>query len=99
MTAPRRDGPPVGTVTCLFSDIEGSTRLEIDVGTAAYRDILERHQALLRTALEVGLVAFYESRGWRVRRVRQHAYKDSPAFLDAILTKRLAVVEPLRETA
>jgi len=52
--------------------------------------------ALLRTAVEVGLVRFYESRGWRVRFVRQHAYPDSPAFLDAILTKRLVVVEPVR---
>jgi predicted ATPase/class 3 adenylate cyclase len=43
-------GPPIGTVTCLFSDIEGSTRLEIDLGTGPYRDILERHRALLRAA-------------------------------------------------
>lgn len=41
---------PTGIVTCLFSDIEGSTRLEQDVGTAAYRDILERHRVLLRSA-------------------------------------------------
>ncbi|MDH4142459.1 MAG: adenylate/guanylate cyclase domain-containing protein, partial [Chloroflexota bacterium] len=37
-------------MTCLFSDIEGSTRLEIDLGTGPYRDILERHRALLRAA-------------------------------------------------
>ncbi len=43
-------GPPTGTVTCLFSDIEGSTRLEIDLGTGRYRDILERHRVLLRAA-------------------------------------------------
>jgi predicted ATPase/class 3 adenylate cyclase len=43
-------GPPTGTVTCLFSDIEGSTRLELDLGTGPYRDILERHRTLLRTA-------------------------------------------------
>jgi ribosomal protein S18 acetylase RimI-like enzyme len=55
--------------------------------------------ALLRTAVEVGLVAYYEARGWRVRRVRQHAYPDSPVFLDALLTKRLVVVEPLRVAA
>lgn len=48
------ESPPadllVGTVTCLFSDIEGSTRLEIELGTGPYRDIRERHRALLRTA-------------------------------------------------
>jgi len=41
-------GPPTGTVTCLFTDIEGSTRLEIDLGTGPYRDIRERHRELLR---------------------------------------------------
>ena len=43
-------GPPIGTVTCLFSDIEGSTRLELDLGTGPYRDVLERHRVLLRAA-------------------------------------------------
>jgi predicted ATPase/class 3 adenylate cyclase len=44
-------GPvPVGTVTFLFSDIEGSTRLEEAVGTAAYAAIRERHRELLRAA-------------------------------------------------
>lgn len=42
--------PPTGTVTCLFTDIEGSTRLEIDLGTGPYRDIRERHRDLLRAA-------------------------------------------------
>jgi len=42
--------PPIGTVTCLFSDIEGSTRLELDLGTGPYRDVLERHRVLLRAA-------------------------------------------------
>ena len=42
--------PYVGVVTCLFSDIEGSTRLELDLGTGPYRDLLERHLVLLRAA-------------------------------------------------
>ena len=42
--------PPSGTVTCLFTDIEGSTRLEIELGTGPYRDIRERHRDILRTA-------------------------------------------------
>jgi predicted ATPase/class 3 adenylate cyclase len=41
---------PVGTVTFLFSDIEGSTRLEEALGTAAYAGIRERHRELLRSA-------------------------------------------------
>jgi class 3 adenylate cyclase len=43
-------GPPTGTVTCLFSDIEGSTRIELAIGTGPYRDLRERHRALLRDA-------------------------------------------------
>ena len=50
------------------------------------------NHALLRTSMELGLVPFYESRGYRVRHVRQHTYPDAPAFLDAVLTKRLAVL-------
>ena len=48
MTEPRP--VPTGTVTCLFSDIEGSTRLELDLGTAAYGTLRERHRDLLRRA-------------------------------------------------
>ena len=43
-------GPPTGTVTCLFSDIEGSTRIELALGTGPYRDVRERHRELLRAA-------------------------------------------------
>ena len=39
-----------GTVTFLFSDIEGSTRLEQRVGTARYGELRERHRAILREA-------------------------------------------------
>lgn len=48
--------------------------------------------ALLRTAVEVGLVPYYEARGYKVRRVRQYTYPEAPTFLDAVLTKRLAVI-------
>ena len=48
MTDPVR--VPTGTVTCLFSDIEGSTRLEVELGTATYGTIRERHREILRTA-------------------------------------------------
>jgi predicted ATPase/class 3 adenylate cyclase len=42
--------PPSGLVTCLFSDIEGSTRIELALGTGPYRDVRERHRVLLREA-------------------------------------------------
>jgi len=48
------EGPPgtPETLAFLFSDIEGSTRLEEAVGTAAYGAIRERHRELLRAAFE-----------------------------------------------
>jgi predicted ATPase/class 3 adenylate cyclase len=44
---------PQGTVTFLFTDIEGSTRLVQELGPR-YRDVLERHQAVLRDAFAAG---------------------------------------------
>jgi predicted ATPase/class 3 adenylate cyclase len=46
-------GLPTGpTVTFLFTDIEGSTRLERAVGSAAWATIVARHDGLLRSAIE-----------------------------------------------
>jgi class 3 adenylate cyclase len=50
------DAPPVrelpsGTVTLLFTDIEGSTRLLQEIG-AEYADELARHRSALRTAFQ-----------------------------------------------
>ncbi|MDR7522095.1 MAG: tetratricopeptide repeat protein [Armatimonadota bacterium] len=45
-------GLPTGTVSFLFTDIEGSTDLLQRVGDEAYRDILEQHHRLMRGAFE-----------------------------------------------
>ena len=45
-----REELPTGTVTFLFSDIEGSTRLLQRIG-AAYADVLEEHADIVRTAI------------------------------------------------
>lgn len=42
---------PSGTVTFLFTDVEGSTRLLHELGTAKFADALERHRALIRGAV------------------------------------------------
>ena len=42
--------PASATLTFVFSDIEGSTRLEQAIGTVAYGAIRERHRTLLREA-------------------------------------------------
>ncbi len=41
---------PAGTATFLFSDIEGSTRLEQELGTAGYVAVRERQREILRAA-------------------------------------------------
>ncbi len=52
--AGRPDGVSAGTLTFLFTDIEGSTRLEQALGTRAYGELRERHRALLREAFTAG---------------------------------------------
>jgi class 3 adenylate cyclase len=41
---------PSGTVTFLFTDIEGSTRLLTALGRDRYEEALAEHQRILRTA-------------------------------------------------
>jgi predicted ATPase/class 3 adenylate cyclase len=43
-------GLPTGTVTFLFTDVEGSTTLLQTLGDAAYAEVLAEHHALLRSA-------------------------------------------------
>jgi predicted ATPase/class 3 adenylate cyclase len=43
---------PSGTVTFLFSDIEGSTRLLRELGPTRYEQLLDAHRRLLRDAFE-----------------------------------------------
>src|SRR5512134_2348155 len=44
---------PTGTVTFLFTDIEGSTKLLHDLGGARYGEVLAEHQRILREAFAV----------------------------------------------
>ena len=46
------DALPTGTVTFLFTDIEGSTRLVQALGSAAWVPLLETHNTLVRSAIE-----------------------------------------------
>ena len=58
-----RDGAlPVGTVTFLFTDIEGSTRLLRQLGDR-YADVLESHHALVTTAVTDTGGVLFGSRG------------------------------------
>ncbi|MGI8424453.1 MAG: ATP-binding protein [Chloroflexota bacterium] len=53
---------PTGTVTFLFTDIEGSTRL-LNAHPEAYRRAVERHHDLLREAVEANGGAVFETIG------------------------------------
>ena len=45
-------GLPAGTLTFLFTDIEGSTKLQTELGTDRYQDVLETHTRILRDAFQ-----------------------------------------------
>ena len=45
-----RDDLPAGTVTFLFTDVEGSTRLLRELGAAGYAEALAEHRRLIREA-------------------------------------------------
>ena len=45
-------GLPTGTVTFLFTDIEGSTQLLQRLGDRRYAEVLEEHRRLLRAAIQ-----------------------------------------------
>jgi len=52
LSAPARHLLRVGTVTFLFTDIEGSTSLLRQLGEERYREVLEQHRHILRDAVE-----------------------------------------------
>jgi class 3 adenylate cyclase len=43
---------PSGTVTFLFTDVEGSTRLLHEVGARRYAEVLSEHRRVLRETFE-----------------------------------------------
>jgi class 3 adenylate cyclase len=49
-----RDDLPSGTVTFLFTDVEGSTRLLHELGTEGYANALAEHRRLIREACAAG---------------------------------------------
>ena len=49
---PGMDARPTGTVSFLFTDIEGSTRLLQAAGEERYAHLLDTHRRLLRASFE-----------------------------------------------
>lgn len=86
---------PRGTVTFLFMDVEGSTRL-LEEHPAAYRAAVQRHHALLRAAVEVHGGAVFETVGDAV----YAAFGAASDAVAAALAGQLALaVEPWPEGA
>jgi predicted ATPase/class 3 adenylate cyclase len=50
LTVPARPELPSGTVTFVFTDIEGSTRLAHDLGTQRWGEVLAQHASIVRAA-------------------------------------------------
>ena len=68
---------PVGTVTFLFSDIEGSTRLAQALGTDRWRTTLEAQQAIWRSA-------FAANHGTEISTEGDSFFAVFPSALDAV---------------
>jgi class 3 adenylate cyclase len=56
---------PTGTVTFLFTDIEGSTALLQRLGDSRYADVLAEHRRLLREAFVKGCGQEIDTKGMR----------------------------------
>ncbi|HEY3163248.1 MAG TPA: adenylate/guanylate cyclase domain-containing protein, partial [Candidatus Limnocylindrales bacterium] len=88
---------PTGpSVTFLFTDIEGSTRLERAVGSAAWAGIVARHDDLLRAAIEAhgGVVVKTEGDSFFA------AFGDGDASVRAaVAAQRAIAAEPWPEEA
>ena len=85
-------GLPTGaSVTFLFTDIEGSTRLERAVGSATWANLVARHDALLRVAIE--------GQGGAVVKTEGDAFfaafgRPEAAAAAAVVAQRAVAVEP-----
>jgi predicted ATPase/class 3 adenylate cyclase len=80
---------PTGTITFLFSDIEGSTELVQRAGPDAYRQLLEQHQRLLRAAFatHAGIERGTEGDSFLV------IFRDAPSALAAAVDAQRALAE------
>jgi predicted ATPase/class 3 adenylate cyclase len=81
---------PTGTVTFLFTDIEGSTRLLQRLGER-YAEVLATHHGLLRTAIQEGQGQVVDTQGDAVFAVFPRA---RDALLAAIATQRAVQAHP-----
>ena len=82
-----RAGLPAGLITFLFTDVEGSTRLNRTLGYGAYEELLAAHHAIIRAAVggQGGVEVRTEGDGFFC------VFADASAALAACLAAQLAV--------
>lgn len=80
--------PPAGTLTFLFTDIEGSTKLW-EADPEGMSTVLARHDALMRAAIEASNGAVFKTIGDAFCA----AFATAPEALSAVLNAQLAIVE------
>jgi class 3 adenylate cyclase len=89
-----RDVPewPTGTVTFLFTDVEGSTQLLDELGAQEYAKALAEHRRVVRTAVDAhgGVEVDTEGDGFFV------AFPTAPGALAAAQEAQSALVSPVR---
>ena len=85
---------PTGTVTFLFTDVEGSTTLLNELGTEQYADALAGHRAVIRKACTANGGVEVDTQGDAFF----FAFPTAPGALAAAmdLTERLAANVPIR---
>ena len=69
---------PSGTVTLVFTDVEGSTRLLHELGQEAYREALGEHRRVVREAFSDGYEVDYEGDAFF------YAFSSAQAAVDAV---------------
>ena len=89
-----RDDLPTGTVTFLFTDVEGSTRLLDELGTQAYAEALAEHRRAIREACTGNSGVEVDTQGDAFF----FAFATAPGALAAAsdITQRLAANGPVR---
>src|SRR5215204_4544337 len=76
--------PPIGTVTFLYTDIEGSTK-RWELHPQAMREAMQRHDAILRQAIEANGGHVFRTEGDAFRA----AFSAAPQALQAALDAQL----------
>ena len=78
-------GLPEGTVTFVFTDIEGSTQRVAEIGDAAWARLLAEHHKILRETLAAGVEVNTEGDGFFV------AFASAPEALQAAVSAQRAL--------